>query len=748
MTQTQNEVVSIFMVVRNGMPWIQRAVESLLAQTYQPIEIIVQDGASNDGTLDYLKSLGDKINLLSHPDKGPDEAFHIAIRRCQGDIIGCCLADEAFFPDSVEKAVAYLRQNPLAGAVVGSCQHVDINHDFLYRVTPKDFDILLLLRDHYLPQTSASFYRRKALLSSGLNDGKWIPYGFEVEFWFRMVCDWPIGIINDDLSKYACHEKQLSKSIHQHTASQTQGHLSLLERAFSREGLFGLNDVILTYAQYHYLRKGHKALTQFYNHDNYDTVEIADDLDRQSNQLVEKIKTHHHEKIVSQDLSLDLPIGQKVRLYAEKFMGNFFRNRGQISKAILCYRYGIEVGDIGSGIKACHLALRDPVMTEQDNRHLCERFINQLGKPIQIKVKKIKENNPITIGYLCKSKNKLDFIDKIYSLERYHDDKKFKIILYIPSFEDVTHYGKADKLTIVGHLSALEFANIVQNDSIDIFVTLADLEQNPQFSSLNSRLAPLQVNFSSHVGVTYFKEIDWILSDQGSTLPALEKSPSENLWKMTDAPFCFDHAKDSDFMIEEGEISFDSIIFGSLSEPDLINNEMIFHWSNILKAVPQSKLFIRHSGLNSYINVQFIENQFLFHNIEKERLILRPWASLPQIIDDYQMIHISLDSWPYSDSNMIARSLYLGVPAISYKGLTLASQTGGSILYHAKCPELIAENWHDYEKIAISLAKDPERLMKYRKNLRHRLIEKGLTDGLAFTKHIEQVYEKMISQLS
>ena len=51
------------MFVRNGARSVRRAVDSVLAQTYPNIEFVVQDGASTDGTLDILRSYGERIKL-------------------------------------------------------------------------------------------------------------------------------------------------------------------------------------------------------------------------------------------------------------------------------------------------------------------------------------------------------------------------------------------------------------------------------------------------------------------------------------------------------------------------------------------------------------------------------------------------------------------------------------------------------------------------------------------------------------
>ena len=50
--------VSVLLPVRNGMPYVPRAVESILGQTLDDLELIVIDDGSDDGTRDYLSLVG------------------------------------------------------------------------------------------------------------------------------------------------------------------------------------------------------------------------------------------------------------------------------------------------------------------------------------------------------------------------------------------------------------------------------------------------------------------------------------------------------------------------------------------------------------------------------------------------------------------------------------------------------------------------------------------------------------------
>ena len=89
-------LVSNILPVINRAGTIRRCIDSLLAQDYPNFEIIVQDAASTDGTLEILKSYGDKIQLFSEPDSGPEEGRCRAKKRAKGDIVSYCYSDEEF----------------------------------------------------------------------------------------------------------------------------------------------------------------------------------------------------------------------------------------------------------------------------------------------------------------------------------------------------------------------------------------------------------------------------------------------------------------------------------------------------------------------------------------------------------------------------------------------------------------------------------------------------------------------------
>ncbi len=99
--------ISIITVVWNNKKTIKYAIDSVLNQTYKNIEYIIIDGASTDGTINIVKSYGDKISkFISEPDKGLYDAMNKGITLATGDIVGILNSDDFYIDNFViEKVV-------------------------------------------------------------------------------------------------------------------------------------------------------------------------------------------------------------------------------------------------------------------------------------------------------------------------------------------------------------------------------------------------------------------------------------------------------------------------------------------------------------------------------------------------------------------------------------------------------------------------------------------------------------------
>lgn len=100
--EVREPLVSIITVVYNNVDYIERAIHSVLSQSYKFIEYIVIDGGSNDGTLNVINNYKDQISyFLSEKDNGIYDALNKGIYNATGSVIGILHSDDEFFSKHV-----------------------------------------------------------------------------------------------------------------------------------------------------------------------------------------------------------------------------------------------------------------------------------------------------------------------------------------------------------------------------------------------------------------------------------------------------------------------------------------------------------------------------------------------------------------------------------------------------------------------------------------------------------------------
>jgi glycosyltransferase involved in cell wall biosynthesis len=101
--------VTVITVVRNGAATIGASIESVLAQSHRPLEHVIVDGGSTDGTLDILGRYGDRVRWMSEPDRGLYDAMNkgLDLIRDPARYVIFLNADDSFHaPDVVARAFA------------------------------------------------------------------------------------------------------------------------------------------------------------------------------------------------------------------------------------------------------------------------------------------------------------------------------------------------------------------------------------------------------------------------------------------------------------------------------------------------------------------------------------------------------------------------------------------------------------------------------------------------------------------
>jgi len=117
--------VSIITVVFNGKDTISDCIDSVLTQDYKDIEYVIIDGNSSDGTVELIKSYGDRIfKLTSEPDKGIYDAMNKGLKMASGEIVGILNADDFYSDSKVISDVVRSFNNIGIEGVYGDLQYV------------------------------------------------------------------------------------------------------------------------------------------------------------------------------------------------------------------------------------------------------------------------------------------------------------------------------------------------------------------------------------------------------------------------------------------------------------------------------------------------------------------------------------------------------------------------------------------------------------------------------------------------
>lgn len=114
-------LISVITVVRNGEAIIDGCIESVVAQKILGLEYIVIDGASTDGTLARIRRWGDAIStVVSEPDKGLYDAMNKGLRLARGRYIHFLNADDRYVaPDTLRQLLPRLDEDTVCyGAMI------------------------------------------------------------------------------------------------------------------------------------------------------------------------------------------------------------------------------------------------------------------------------------------------------------------------------------------------------------------------------------------------------------------------------------------------------------------------------------------------------------------------------------------------------------------------------------------------------------------------------------------------------
>ncbi|MGA3170992.1 MAG: glycosyltransferase [Chthoniobacteraceae bacterium] len=205
--------VSVVIATYNYGRFLAGAIESALAQTHKPMEIIVVDDGSTDGTADVAARYADRIRYLRKPNGGVSSARNAGIAAAHGELIALLDADDRWLPGKLKRQVAQFLADPKVGMVHTGSRIFD--HDTgatLCEVSPPvelDFHGLM---NCCAVSTPSTVIRREVFQSVGRFD-ETLEEAEDWDLWLRIAAGgWRIVGCSETYVEYRTHVSNASRS--------------------------------------------------------------------------------------------------------------------------------------------------------------------------------------------------------------------------------------------------------------------------------------------------------------------------------------------------------------------------------------------------------------------------------------------------------------------------------------------------------------------------------------------------------
>ncbi len=202
--------ISIIIPTYNCGQYIKKAIDSVLDQPYQDKELIVIDGGSNDGTVDILKSYGEKIKWISEKDNGQADAINKGFKIATGEIATWLNADDYYEPNIFENISAEFKNSKEVVLVYGNCKTVS-EKNIEINVPPKEITSRKMIRKGNFIYQPASFYRLETIKKVGYLDSS-LNYWMEYDLFIKLLNNGKSSYIDRALANFTIRPDQKSNS--------------------------------------------------------------------------------------------------------------------------------------------------------------------------------------------------------------------------------------------------------------------------------------------------------------------------------------------------------------------------------------------------------------------------------------------------------------------------------------------------------------------------------------------------------
>jgi predicted O-linked N-acetylglucosamine transferase (SPINDLY family) len=357
----------------------------------------------------------------------------------------------------------------------------------------------------------------------------------------------------------------------------------------------------------------------------------------------------------------------------------------------------------------------------------------------------------IRIGYLSGEFRQQATSLLLVGVLEQHDIRQFDIFAIDNGFDD----GGATRQRInasvqgvidIAGLSDPQAVAAIRDQRIDILVNLNGYFGDNRTGVFARRAAPIQVNYLGFPGTLGAGYMDYIIADQ-HVLPAEHRPFYAE--KVAWLPNCYQANDDKKeiaaqtFTREECGLPAEGVVFCCFNNAYKITPAVFDVWMRILTQVKGSVLWLLDDSAAAVANLR---REAAARGVDANRIVFAARLPVPEHLARHRIADLFLDTLPYNAHTTASDALWAGLPVLTCLGETFAGRVAASLLHNLRLPELITATLKDYERLAIELAANPDRLAQIRRKLSDNRPTSPAFDTRLFTRQLEAVFRAMVER--
>lgn len=288
-----------------------------------------------------------------------------------------------------------------------------------------------------------------------------------------------------------------------------------------------------------------------------------------------------------------------------------------------------------------------------------------------------------------------------------------------------------------------ETARLLHEMEVDVAIDLKGYTTGARPEILSYRPAPVQVSYLGFPGTMAAPFIDYIVADRW-VLPAEDRLHYTE--QVVYLPDCY-QVNDAARSVAErtpsraqAGLPRDGFVFCCFNNSYKIMPPVFAAWMKLLREIPQSALWLLEDSAEAKRHLQQAAQAA---GVDAARLVFAARVAPADHLARHRLADLFLDTLPYNAHTTASDALWAGLPVLTCVGNTFASRVAGSLLRAVGLPELVTRSLHEYETLALELARDPGRLADIRARLERNRSTTPLFDLERFRRHLEAAYLTM-----